>query len=69
MPVRKGSVIKICLFLIYASDCSRALHILTKYRRQLDEKTDRSFRNAVDKLINTLESQLFSSLMGKLSLF
>ncbi|RTG87059.1 uncharacterized protein DC041_0008362 [Schistosoma bovis] len=69
MPVRKGSVIKIRLFLIYASDCSRALHILTKYRRQLDEKTDRSFRNAVDKLINTLESQLFSSLMDVLEVY
>ncbi|CAH8670678.1 unnamed protein product [Schistosoma curassoni] len=55
MPVRK--------------DCSRALHILTKYKRQLDEKTDRSFRNAVDKLINTLESQLFSSLMDVLEVY
>ncbi|CAH8644707.1 unnamed protein product [Schistosoma mattheei] len=55
MPVRK--------------DCSRALHILTKYKRQLDEKTDKSFRNAVDKLINTLESQLFSSLMDVLEVY
>ncbi|CAH8595239.1 unnamed protein product [Schistosoma turkestanicum] len=55
MPVRK--------------DCSRALHILTKYKHQLDENSDKSFRNAIDKLINTLESQLFSSLMDVLEVY
>nr|CAX73476.1 Disks large homolog 1 [Schistosoma japonicum] len=55
MPVRK--------------DCSRALRILTKYRHRLDENSDKSFKNAVDKLVNTLESQLFSSLMDVLEAY
>ncbi|CAH8656827.1 unnamed protein product [Heterobilharzia americana] len=55
MPVRK--------------DCSRALHILTKYRNNLGENSDKSFRNAVEKLTNTLESQLFSSLMDILEAY
>nr|CAH8819320.1 unnamed protein product [Trichobilharzia regenti] len=55
MPVRK--------------DCSRALHILSNYKYDLQGNNDKSFRNAVEKLINTLQSQLFSSLMDVLEVY